>query len=344
MNDSLLLIIMAGLFTVSIIVILIIVLNNAKKTNDLNNELTRSVFEIQKNISHDFSEFNRSLNNDFSNFSERVNSNIIQSHKSTSEVFNRITEKIARIDEAQKNINALSEDVVSLQNILTDKKSRGTFGEIELYSLLEASFGNNTERYQKQYRLPNGSIADAVIFGGNSLKLICIDSKFPLENYRRMNDSDLPAAEKEKAKKQFKEDIKKHLNDIASKYIVPGITADLAYMFIPAEAVFSQIYTDFYELVELSYQLKVYIVSPTTLMAYITAIRSIYLGQLKDEKAREIEKLLSDLSIEFQRYEKRTNELFRAYESLGTAFHNLNTTSDKIMKRFDRINSGDIEE
>ncbi|MBQ1307594.1 MAG: DNA recombination protein RmuC [Erysipelotrichaceae bacterium] len=198
MNDSLLLIIMAGLFTVSIIVILIIVLNNAKKTNDLNNELTRSVFEIQKNINRDFTEFNRSLNTDFSNFSERVNSNIIQSHKTTSEVFNSITEKIARIDEAQKNINALSEDVVSLQNILTDKKSRGTFGEIELYSLLEASFGNNTERCQKQYRLPNGSIADAVIFGGNTLKLICIDSKFPLENYRRMNDGDLSASEREK--------------------------------------------------------------------------------------------------------------------------------------------------
>lgn len=344
MNDSLLLIIMAGLFTVSIIVILIIVLNNAKKTNDLNNELTRSVFEIQKNINRDFTEFNRSLNTDFSNFSERVNSNIIQSHKTTSEVFNSITEKIARIDEAQKNINALSEDVVSLQNILTDKKSRGTFGEIELYSLLEASFGNNTERCQKQYRLPNGSIADAVIFGGNTLKLICIDSKFPLENYRRMNDGDLSASEREKAKKLFKEDIKKHLNDIASKYIIPGVTADLAYMFIPAEAVFSQIYTEFHDLVELSYRLKVYIVSPTTLMAYITAIRSIYLGQLKDEKAKEIEQLLSELSVEFQRYEKRTAELYRAYENLGTAFSNLNTTSDKIMKRFSSINSGEIEE
>ena len=344
MNDSLLLIIMAGLFTVSIIVILIIVLNNAKKTNDLNNELTRSVFEMQKNINRDFSEFNRSLNTDFSNFSERVNSNIIQSHKTTSEVFNSITEKLARIDEAQKNINALSEDVVSLQNILTDKKSRGTFGEIELYSLLEASFGNNKERCQKQYRLPNGSIADAVIFGGNTLKLICIDSKFPLENYRKMNDGDLSASDREKAKKQFKEDIKKHLNDIATKYIIPGVTADLAYMFIPAEAVFSQIYTEFHDLVELSYRLKVYIVSPTTLMAYITAIRSIYLGQLKDEKAKEIEHLLSELSVEFQRYEKRTAELYRAYESLGTAFSNLNTTSDMIMKRFSRINSGEIEE
>lgn len=344
MDSNLLLIIMASLFTVTVIIILIIVLNNSKKTNDLNNELTKSIYEIRSNLNRDFVDFNNSISSQFGNFSERVNSNIIQSHKSTNDIFNSLNEKMIRIDEAQKGLNELSRDVVSLQDILTDKKSRGTFGEVELYSLLEAAYGTNSERYARQYRLPNDAIADAVIFGSGTLSMICIDSKFPLENYRRMCDTSHDEKYRENARKQFRDDVKKHLDDIHKKYLIPGVTADLAYMFIPAEAIFSEIYASFTDLVDYSYRQKVYIVSPTTLMAYITAIKSIYLGQKKDEKAKEIEILLSQLAVEFRRYEKRTEELYKAYESLGSAFYNLNTTSGKILKRFDMINNGEFED
>lgn len=344
MDNNTLLFIMMALFLLSVIIILIIVLNNAKKTNDLHNELSRSIYEIRTNLNKDLLDMNRSFNMEFNNFSERINSNLIQGNKSNSEIYNRINERIVKIDEAQKGINELSKDVVSLQNILIDKKSRGTFGEVELYSLLEAAYGNDSIFYEKQLKLPNGSVADAVLYGSESMPLICIDSKFPLENYRRIYDDSLTEKEKEGARKQFRDDVKKHLDDISKKYIIEGVTADMAYMFIPAEAIFSEIYANFTQLVDYSYQQKVYIVSPTTLMAYITAIKSIYLSQKKDEQAKEIEKLLADLSIEFKRYELRTQELLKQYENLGNAFINLNTTSSKIIKKFSRINSGDIDD
>ena len=333
MDNNTLLIVMASLFVVTFILILLIVLNNAKKTNDLNNELTRSIYEIRS-----------SLNRDFSDLSERLNSNIIQSHKASNEVFNRINERMVRISAAQENLNELSKDLMSLQDILTDKKSRGSFGEVELYSLLQSAYGDDESFYRKQYKLPNDYIADAAIFGTPSLGILCIDSKFPLENYRHMMDMGLDEKSRELYRRKFRDDVKKHIDDIHKKYIIEGVTADLAYMFIPAEAIFSTIYSSFNELVDYSYQKKVYIVSPTTLMAYITAIRSIYLGVKKDEQARQIAVLLSELSAEFKRYEKRNEELYKTYENMGSLFHDIHTTSKKISKRFDRINNGEFEE
>ena len=344
MDNNTLLILMAALFVVTVLIILILVLNNAKKTNDLNNELSRSIYEIRSSINRDFADLGNSLNQEFSNFSERVNSNLIQSHKSSGEVFEKISEKMSMISKAQQDLDELSKDIISLEDILTDKKSRGMFGEVELYSLLDSVYGNNTAFYEKQYKLPNGFIADAVIKAEGSFGLLCIDSKFPLENYRNMLDKRLDEKSKELFQRKFRNDIKKHIDDIARKYIIQGYTADLAYMFIPAEAVFSSIYGSFSDLVDYSYAKKVYIVSPTTLLAYITAIRSIYLGKKKDEKAREILKLLSDLSVEFSRYEKRSEEVYKAYESLGTSFHDLSVTSKKIISYFKKIDEGDFEE
>ena len=342
MDNNTLLILMAALFVVTVIVILIIVLNNSKRTNDLHNELSRSIFEIRTQLNKDIADLNISLNGGLNDFSERINSNIIQSHKASNEVFNTINEKMVRIDEAQKGLKELSKDVLSLQEVLTDKKSRGTFGEIELYSLLEAAYGNNTNSYAKQFKLPNGFIADAVIFSGTSLGMFCIDSKFPLENYRNMLDMRLDQKSRELYRRKFRDDVRKHIDDISRKYIIEGVTAEIAYMFVPAEAVFAEIYSSFNELVDLSYRKKVYIVSPTTLMAYITAIRSIYLGVKKDEKAKEITALLSQLSVEFRRYEKRNEELYKAYENLSGLFSDLRITADKITKRFDRIESGEF--
>lgn len=323
---------------------LLIVLNNSKKTNDLHNELSKTIYDMRNNLNKDFLDFGNNVNNEFANFSERVNSNLIQAHKVTNDVYNNINERIIKIDEAQKGLNDLSKEMLQLQSILSDKKSRGIFGEIELYSLLEVVYGNNPNRYSRQYRLPNGFIADAVIFGGDSMGLLCIDSKFPLENYRRMYDNNLSKEERQQSSKQFSEDIKKHLRDIANKYIIPNVTCDMAYMFVLSEAIFAEIYSSFPQIVDLSYQLKVYIVSPTTLMAYITAIKTIYLSNIKNEKAKEIEILLKNLSIEFERYDKRCKELNKEYENLNNGFKNLAISSDKIIKQFNRINSGEIVE
>ena len=341
MSNNTYLFIGLGIFAIiMVIIVLIIVISNNKK----NEEINSMVLTMKDAINENLLKFSNNMNHDFNDLSDRLNSNLIQTHRATNEVFNSINERMVRIDEAQKGINELSNDVVSLQKILTDKKSRGTFGEIELYSLLEAAYGTNYDRYCKQYHLPNGYIADAVIFGGDSLGIICVDSKFPLENYRRIYDENASNTDKENAKKAFKADVKKHIDDIKNKYIIPGVTADMAYMFIPAEAVFAEIYANFDELVDLSYQSKVYLVSPTTLMAYITAIRSIYLGQTKDQKAKEIQELLNELSVEFDRFYDRSQNLYKDYQKLGLDFEQINTTSNKIVKRFDKINSGEIED
>ncbi len=333
MDTNTLLIVMAALFAVTFVLILVIVLNNAKKTNDLNNELTRSIYEIRTG-----------LNRDITDLSERLNSNIIQSHKASGEVFSSISEKMARISKAQDDLGEISKDILSLQDILTDKKSRGSFGEVEMYSLLEAAYGEEGKFYRKHYRLPNDTIADAAIFGAGSMGILCVDSKFPLENYRNMLDKRLDERSRELYRRKFRDDVKKHIDDIAKKYIIHGVTADLAYLFLPAEAIFSTIYSEFPDLTDHSYRRKVYIVSPTTLMAYITAIKSIYLGIRKNEKAAEIAALLNELAEEFARYEKRSGELYRNYEAMSSQFHDLRVTSDKIMKRFEKINAVEFEE
>ena len=249
-----------------------------------------------------------------------------------------------KIDESQKSLGDLSNDIINLKSILQDKKSRGTFGEVELYYLLESAYGLPGKFYDVQYQLPNDKKADAVIFGPETLGVICIDSKFPLENYRRIYDNDLAQGDRDKARSMFKSDVLKHINDIKEKYIIEGVTAPMAYMFIPAEAVFSEIYANYSDIVEKSFESKVYIVSPTTLMAYITAIKSIYLGQKKDEKAKEIAKLLSDLSIEFSRLKNRNEQLQRDFEKIIPDFEQIMTTSNKIIKKFATINAGEIDD
>ena len=324
--------------------LVLMLLKNKNSNNDLRVSLNKDLLNFSNKLNNNFNELNTSTLKQLYSLEDKVNNNILETSKITNDNFLKLSEKMVKIDETQKSLNDLSNNIVSLESILQDKKSRGTFGEIELYSLLELSFGTDYTRYKKQYTLPNNCKVDAVIFGGDNLGLICVDSKFPLENYQRIYDENLALADKEKAKNAFKSDVLKHINDIKNKYIIPGVTAPMAYMFVPSEAIFAEIYANYDELVNKSYEAKVYIVSPTTLMAYLTAIRSIYLGQIKNEKAKEIEKLLSDLSVEFSRLKDRSETLQRDFEKIIPDFERVQITSNKIIKRFAQINSGDIDE
>lgn len=344
-SNIIFMIILGVICLVLLIIVLILVLNrNKDNTNELKASLNRDLINFSKMLNDNFNHLSESTNTKLNTLEDRISKNLDDSYKTSNQYFNQINEKMVKIDEAQKGLNELSNNIVSLESILQDKKTRGTFGEVELYSILEACFGTNDLRWQRQYTLSNGLKADAIIFGSNALSSIVIDSKFPLENYRRMNDTTLSDGEREKAKSLFKNDVLKHIKDIKEKYIIPGETADLAYMFVPAEAIFAEIYANFSEIVDKSYESKVYIVSPTTLMAYITAIRSIYLGQKKDEKAKEISNLLSELSIEFNRLKDRQENLQRDFEKIIPDFENMFISSNKIIKKFAKLNSGDIDD
>ena len=230
-----------------------------------------------------------------------------------------------------------------MQSVLTDKKTRGIFGETNLNYILDSVFGKNDKIYQTQYSLGNGYISDAILFAPEPLGTICIDSKFPLENYRRMTDKTLSNTERETATKLFKMDVKKHIDAIKSKYIVPGVTSAEAIMFLPAEAIFAEINAYHPDLVKYSYQSKVWITSPTTLMSTLTIISMILKNMERDKYAKVIHTELNKLGIEFDRYKDRWDKLSRSIDTVSKDVKDIHTTTEKITKRFDAINSVNVD-
>ena len=327
-------------------------LNQSSKTsnNDMDalhqqvlNDLILFQTNVVNSIKGDFHQLNEVTVNRLVNIESKVNESLLQGFEKTNKAFSSVLEQMARIDETQHNLKSLSSNITSLQNVLTDKKTRGTYGEVELYSILESIFGNNEKRFSKQVKLSNENIADCVIHAPSPLGEIVIDSKFPLENFNRLYDESLSKQDLVRVKNEFKKDVAKHIKDIREKYIIPGETAEIAYMFIPAEAVFAEIYGHYDELVQLSYDSKVFLVSPTTLMAYITAIKAIYLGQERNDRVIEIQEEFVKLSREFERFNERFISVTKDFDKTYKDIQNVSITSDKIIKRFKQIESVELD-
>ncbi|MBP3906917.1 MAG: DNA recombination protein RmuC, partial [Peptostreptococcaceae bacterium] len=229
--------------------------------------------DINRNLSEDFTKQNERIDYRLTQINDKVNERLDENFDKTNKTFNSVLEKLAKIDEAQKKIDSLSSDIVSLQGILTDKKSRGIFGEVNLTHILSSVFGEkNDSIYRLQYSFDTGVIADAVLFAPEPLGVVAIDSKFPLENYRIMVDKNRSKLDREAASKLFKSDVKKHIDAISDKYIIPGKTSDQAIMFLPAEAIFAEINAYHEDIIEYAYKKRVWITSPTTLMSTLTTI------------------------------------------------------------------------
>lgn len=321
---------------------------NNEEIDQLKQQMMQDLLLFQTNILNsikgDFNQLNESTVNRLVNIETKVNESLLQGFERTNKAFTNVLEQMARIDETQQNLKSLSANITSLQNVLTDKKTRGTYGEIELYSILESVFGNNEHRFSRQVKLSNDSIADCVLHAPQPLGDIIIDSKFPLENFNRMFDENVSSQDLVKIKADFKKDVAKHIKDIKTKYIIPGETAEMAYMFIPAEAIFAEIYGHYDDLIQMSYELKVYLVSPTTLMAYITAIKAIYLGQERNDRVIEIQQEFVRLSREFERFSDRFASVTRDFDKTYRDMQNVNITSDKIIKRFKQIEAVQLDE
>ena len=257
--------IIIGLLVVVIILVIIAIsknVNESKITERLGNletntvkELSSFQIDIMKTMNDNFNGLNERMEKKLDQINNKVNERLDDNFARTNKTFTNILERLSRIDEAQKKIDNLSTDIVSLQSILTDKKSRGIFGEINLKHILVSIFGEKNDRiYKIQHTFPNGTIADSVIFAPEPLGTVAIDSKFPLEHYQRMVDKNLPQVDRNMAEKQFKIDVKKHIDAISSKYIIPGITSDQAIMFLPAEALFAEINAYHSDLVEYAHR------------------------------------------------------------------------------------------
>ena len=301
--------------------------------------------DISRNLNDDFNKQNERIDTRLNVINDKVNERLDVNFEKTNRTFNNVLEKLAKIDEAQKKIDSLSTDIVSLQGILTDKKSRGIFGEVNLTHILSSVFGEKNDNiYRLQYSFNNNTIADAVLFAPEPLGVVAIDSKFPLENYRIMVDKKFDKSDREMAAKLFKSDVNKHIDAISTKYIIPGVTSNQAIMFLPAEAIFAELNAYHEDIIEYAYKKRVWITSPTTLMSTLTTIEVIIKNQERDKYAKIIQEELQKLSVEFSRYRERWDKLSRSIETVNRDVADINTTTDKITKRFDSINRVDIKE
>lgn len=266
---------------------------------------------------------------------QQVSEQLNQGFEKTSATFNDVLKRLVIIDEAQKKITELSTDVVSLQAILSDKRSRGAFGEIQLQSLIENMIP--VQNFSFQYTLSNNKRVDCALFLPEPHGILAIDAKFPLENYQLMFNSNQTDPEKLKAKSQFQSDIKKHIKDISEKYIIPNETEDGAIMFIPAEAIFAEIHAHFPDLVHLAQQAKVWMVSPTTLMAILTTAKAVLKNDATKKQVHIIQKHLHALSQDFIRFEKRMGQLSKHISQANQDVHDVNISAKKISQKFEKI-------
>jgi len=301
--------------------------------------------DFSKEINEDFNLMNEKMENKLRIINDRVNERIDENFEKTNKTFTNVLERLSKIDEAQKKIDTLSNDIVSLQGILTDKKTRGIFGEVNLENIMSNVFGhNNTKIYQMQYAFNNGTIADCVLFTPEPLGTIAIDSKFPLEHYQQMVDKNNSKLIREQAEKMFKLDMKKHIDAISSKYIIPGVTTDQAILFLPAEAIFAEVNAYHQDLLDYAYKKRVWITSPTTLISTLTTIQVIIKNLERDKYAKIIHQELKMLDVDFKRYKDRWDKLYRSIETVSKDVKDIHITTDKITKRFNSINQVEMDE
>ncbi len=260
----------------------------------------------------------------------------------TTETFADIAKRLVLIDDAQKKLTDLSNNVLGLQEILADKKSRGAFGEVQLNNLIQNLMPS--KNYALQHQLTNGFRVDCMLFLPEPTGNVAVDAKFPLENFQRYNDLDVGETDKRKYMQAFAQDLKKHINDIALKYIVAGETATGAIMFIPAEAIFAEIHSKYPEIVSLAQDKRVWLTSPTTMMAILTTATAV----LKDHATREhvdfIQKHLQLLAKDFSLFSERMNKLTKHLELANDDAKQINTSAHKITRRFQSIEKVELIE
>lgn len=299
--------------------------------------------DISRNLNKDFTALNEQVERRLIAINERVNERLDQNFEKTNKTFMNVIERLSKIDEAQKKIETLSTDIVSLQSILTDKKTRGIFGEVNLKHILTSVFGERNDNiFRLQYTLSTGVIADSVVFAPEPLGTIAIDSKFPLEHYQLMVDKKLTPDLRENYERLFKQDMKKHIDAISSKYIIPGETANQAILFLPAEAIFAEINAYHQDIIDYAYKKKVWITSPTTLISTLTVVEMIIKNIERDKYTSIIHEELNKLGLEFARYKERWDKLARSIQTVKKDVENVSITTDKITKKFETINKVEV--
>ena len=302
---------------------------------DVRTQLLQHLNQQSEQLNHKVSELTGQTQQKLHEISTQVDQRLSAGFEKTTATFTDIIKRLAIIDQAQQKITDLSRNVVSLQAILADKRSRGAFGEVQLASLIRNVMPEPS--FALQHTLSNGKRADCILFLPEPTGQIVIDAKFPLESFQRLQTPNLSTVEQRQLNQQIKQDIRKHIQDIADKYIIQGETSEGAIMFIPAEAIFAEIHAHHPEIVQYAYKARVWLASPTTMMAILTTAR----GVLKDAATRKqvhiIQEHLSLLAKDFGRFQKRMDNLSRHINQAQNDVEAAHASAKKITSRFVKI-------
>jgi DNA recombination protein RmuC len=282
-----------------------------------------------------------SVNDRLEKVQDRMGDSLQKSSKETAESVTKLTERLTVIDQAQQNITKLSTEVVGLQHILDDKQARGAFGEVQLAAIVEDALPNSA--YEFQSVLSNGKRADCLIKLPNPPGSVVVDAKFPLTAYRNMLNAEDDAGRTAYAK-QLGEDVKKHVRDISERYIIPGETADSALMFLPSEAVYAELHAHHPAIIEASYKARVYIVSPTTMMATLTTVRAVLRDVEMRKQAGVIQTEVGTMLTDVGRLSERVDSLRRHFDQAHRDIDQIGISAGKVQSRGTRIHELDLGE
>jgi DNA recombination protein RmuC len=317
-----------------------------QRFGDMQNSIEKRLGEMSKSSIESFvksnNELHELLQKRLAEISGQVEKRLDKGFEKTTETFTDVVKRLAMIDEAQKRITELSSNVVSLQEVLTDKRSRGAFGEVQMAALISNVMPEDS--YELQYSLSNNTRVDCMMFLPEPTGHIAIDSKFPLNSFQKMMDNDASEADRVAAEKQFRLDIKKHIKDISEKYIIENETADGAIMFIPAEAVFAEIHAHQPALVEEAQRARVWMVSPTTLMAVLTTARAVLKDSATRKQIHVIQDHLVALAKDFDRFRKRMDKLSTHIQQANKDVEDVHISANKISSRFEKIERVELKE
>ena len=316
--------------------------------NEKNNEkLERFQSNIIEQMTKRFESINSQLSEKMKEINQKVEDKLKEGFQGTSETMAQVRERLKVIDEAQKNMESLSKDVVSLRSIMEGNQTRGQYGEYQLNMVLHNVFGDTVGCYQEQYTIKKGKDgdvrADAVVFMPEPNKMICIDSKFPFQDYERLMKEE-NVENKEEYKRQFAAAVKKHITVIKDKYIIEGKTAPEALMFIPNDGVFAYIHQELLDVVEYARDKRVILTSPSTLPAILVTINMVRIESERAKNVKEISKQLDFLGRQFTQFSKEWETFSRQLETATRSREKLDTRVNRITNKFDAISTtSDIE-
>ncbi len=311
--------------------------NLASMQQKMTDTLATQQLQMQENLANMQMRTGQALNE----MQEKLNASLSGNAKQTATSLTQLQERLQTIDKAQENITRLSGDVLSLQDILSNKQTRGTFGEIQLTDIVSKALPSDS--YALQHTLSNGKRADCLIHLPNPPGPIVIDSKFPLEAYELLRNAETQGQLNEAAR-MLRTSVKKHIKDISEKYIIEGETADGALMFLPSEAVYAELHANFPELVREGFAARVWIVSPTTCMATLNTMRAILKDARMREQAGAIRKELGLLYADVERLGTRVENLDRHFGQAAKDISEIKISADKAGRRARRLDNFDFEE